>query len=115
MTDLYKSMPQSRWYFWDGGFLVAGYSKGVVPPHSHHAIQMVVSANSAFRLRIADGEWKEYPAGAILPDVEHSLDSNGLGALLLIDPESREGRWLQTSLKAPISAMLPDRLKAARA
>jgi AraC family transcriptional regulator len=114
MTDLYKGMPQSRWYFWDGGFLASGYSKGVVPPHTHHAIQLAVSANSVFRLRTTDGDWEDYPAGAILPDVEHSLDSDGLGCLLLIDPESREGRWLQASLKAPISAMLPDRVEAAR-
>ena len=114
MAD-YKGMPQSRWYFWDGGFLAVGHSKGVVPLHTHHAIQLAVSVTQPFRLRTSDGDWKDYPGGAVKSDIEHSLDSDGLGCLLLIDPESREGRWLQSCLKEPITPMLADRVEPARA
>jgi AraC-like DNA-binding protein len=108
-------MPRSRWYFWDGGFLAAGYSTGVVPPHTHHAIQMAVVADGVARLRTEDGDWREYAAAAVQSDVAHSLETSGtLGGLLLIDPESREGRWLQSCLKEPISSMLPERIEAAR-
>ena len=116
MTDLFKSMPKSRWYFWDGGFLAVGFSTGVVPPHSHHAIQLVASATSAVRLRLEEGDWEDYSAAAVKSDVEHSLETIGeLGCLMLIDPESREGRWLQSCLKDPITPMIADRIQPTRA
>src|SRR5688572_18882013 len=111
MTDLYTGMPTSRWYFWDGGFLAIGLSKGVVPPHAHHAIQLCVSIDGAVRLKREDGEWRHYEAAAVLPDVTHTFDANNvLGCMVLIDPESREGRWLLSCLKEPISPMPPARL-----
>ena len=116
MTERYTGMPVSRWYFWDGGFLAVGYSTGVVPPHSHHAIQMCVGIEGPVKLRAGDGAWHEYDAAAVQPDVEHSFESLGtLGCMVLIDPESLEGRWLQSSLKQPITPMLPARLPEARA
>jgi AraC family transcriptional regulator len=115
MSDVFKGTPDSRWYFWDGGFLAVGSSRGVVPPHAHHAIQLVVAVSGTGRLRLADGDWQRFEAAAVLPDVEHSYDGDGVfGGMLLIDPESREGRWLCSCLKDPITPMPPARLADAR-
>jgi hypothetical protein len=43
----------SRWagtphcYLWDGGFAALGQSDGIVPPHEHQAIQIVIAVESA--------------------------------------------------------------------
>ena len=39
----YRWLSVPRWYLWDGGFLLIGRAQGVVPAHSHHAIQIVIS------------------------------------------------------------------------
>lgn len=115
MTDLYKGMPVSRWYFWDGGFCAIGQSKGVVPQHAHHAIQMCVAVEGVVKLKTAEHDWVSYDGAAVLPDVEHSFDSDvALGCMLLIDPESREGRWLRTCLKQPVSPLPAARLDVVR-
>ena len=36
-----------HWYLWDGGFAAVGRSEGLVPPHEHHAIQIVVAVEAA--------------------------------------------------------------------
>lgn len=106
----------ARWYFWDGGFLAVGRSRGVVPTHSHHAFQLVVAAEGTNKLRHNDGEWQEFEAAIVAADEAHAYDGEGvLGAMLLIDPETREGRWLRQSMMQPIQAMLPDRMAGARA
>ena len=35
------------WYLWEGGFAALGRSDGIVPPHEHHAIQIVVAVEAA--------------------------------------------------------------------
>ena len=39
----------ARWYLWEGGFLAFGKGDGIVPPHSHHAIQIVIAINGRGR------------------------------------------------------------------
>ncbi len=114
--ERFTGAPQIRWYFWDGGFLAVGLARGVVPTHSHHAVQMVVSLTGTPKLKGEDGDWQEYDAAMIAADVPHAYDSNGMdGAMVLVDPESREGRWLRQSSKQPIQPMHPDRIEHARA
>jgi AraC-like DNA-binding protein len=44
------------------------------------------------------------PGVVIRPDVVHSYDGNGaVGAMLFVDPESSEGRWLSASLREDIT------------
>jgi AraC-like DNA-binding protein len=113
--EKFTGAPDARWYFWDGGFLAVGTSRGVVPTHSHHAVQMVVSLDRAARFRHADEEWQLHEAAMVAPDVPHAYDGDGLvGAMLLIDPESREGRWLLQSQKQPIQPMHASRIEYAR-
>src|SRR5688500_1643880 len=112
----YTGSAETRWYFWDGGFLAAGTGKGVIAEHAHHAIQLWVSIAKPSLLKHADGEWHEYVAGMVGADVVHSYDPNEmLGVMLLVDPESREGKWLKASMKGPVQAMLESRIAETRA
>src|SRR5688500_1003473 len=111
MADRFKGTSESRWYFWDGGFLAVGRSDGEVPPHSHHAIQMVACVERTVRLKTKIEEWQHYEAVAVKSDVVHSFDGAGfLVVQLLIDPDSREVRWLQTCLKEDVTRMIPSRI-----
>lgn len=104
---------QPRAYFWEGGWIGIGRGEGVVPPHAHHAVQVTLSLDLPVRMREGDdGEWLEGQGTIVLPDVTHSLDAtNVLAALLFVDPESREGRWLRRSLSAPITTIPPERFE----
>ncbi|MGP1682996.1 MAG: hypothetical protein ACTS8S_11780, partial [Giesbergeria sp.] len=97
-----------RWYLWDGGFLALGRSEGVVPPHAHHAIQIVISIDGAASIRGSRGDWRSGRGIIVRPDARHSYNGQGsLGAMLMLDPESAEGTWLRTALVQEIT-LLPD-------
>jgi len=97
-----------RWYLWDGGFLALGRSQGVVPPHAHHAIQIVISIDGMAGIRGARGDWRCGQGIIVRPDAVHSFDARGsLGAMLMLDPESSEGTWLRKALLQDIT-LLPD-------
>jgi AraC family transcriptional regulator len=100
-----------RWYLWDGGFLLFGQSVGLVPPHAHHAIQIVITVEGDVSIRGKRGDWQSARAVIVRPDVEHSFDGGGaLGAMLFVDPESLEGAWLQMSLRRDITVVPPTRV-----
>ncbi len=114
--ERYTGSMDVRWYFWDGGFLAIGRARGVVPTHAHHAVQLVLALEGQSRIRYDEQEWQLCDAAMVAADQPHAYDGNGMnGAMLLIDPETREGRWLQQSMKTPIQHMHPDRLPQARA
>ena len=93
-------------YFWDGGWIGVGASMGIVPVHSHHAVQVTLGIEGGVRFRTPDTEWVDCDAAAVLPNAPHSFDGMGsVVAMLFIDPECREGRWLRQSLRAPITAI----------
>jgi AraC-like DNA-binding protein len=97
------------WYLWDGGFLALGRSEGIVPPHEHHAIQIVLTVEGTVRIRGAHGDWRDARGVIVRPDVVHSYDGNGaVGAMLFVDPESTEGAWLRASLRDDIT-VVPER------
>lgn len=101
------SSPSARWYLWDGGFLAVGKSNwGVIPPHSHHAIQIVVAIDGDMAMMGARGDWWTGRGIIVRHDVEHSYDGKGaLGAMIFVDPESSEGVWLQTALTDDITVV----------
>lgn len=97
-----------RWYLWEGGFLAVGRSSGLVPLHAHHALQIVLTFEGTALVSGADEVWHPSRGFIVGQDVEHSFDGNGMiGAMLFVDPESREGLWLRASLRDPIT-MLPE-------
>ncbi len=102
-----------RWYVWDGGFLALGRARGVVPPHSHHAIQIVLALEGEVAVQGKDDAQRAGRGVIIAPDVEHSYDSQGsLGAMLFVDPESTEGIWLRSSLREKITWVPGQRVAA---
>lgn len=102
-----------RWYLWDGGFLALGRSSGVIQPHAHHAIQIVISIDGSASIRGVRGDWRSGRGIIVRPDAVHSFDARGsLGAMLMLEPESIEGTWLRASLAEDIT-LLPDTAFAA--
>ncbi|HEX2204554.1 MAG TPA: AraC family transcriptional regulator [Longimicrobium sp.] len=104
---------RARWYLWDGGFLTLGRTRFVVPPHEHHALQVTIGLDGPIGLRVPDAEWQVFPGGMVAPDVPHEL--NGMGTLLAIifvDPETHEGRWLRRAVRAPVGEIPAPRLEA---
>src|SRR5690242_2830675 len=96
------------WYLWDGGFAALGRSEGIVPPHEHHAIQIVLTVEGRVGIVGKSGDWRMTPGLIVRPDVVHSYNGNGaVGAMVFVDPESAEGVWLKTSLREDIT-IVPD-------
>jgi AraC family transcriptional regulator len=109
----YRWLSVPRWYLWDGGFLLIGRAKGVVPAHSHHAIQIVISLDEPCAIRGHQEDWRHGRGLVVRPDAVHSFDCNGaFGAMLFVDPESSEGVWLQTLLAQDITIVPDARLTA---
>ncbi len=101
-----KGQDAPRWYLWDGGFLALGRSEGVVRPHAHHAIQIVISIDGAAGIRGARGDWRSGRGIIVRPDVRHSYNGQGsMGAMLMLDPDSTEGTWLRSALAQEITLL----------
>jgi AraC family transcriptional regulator len=102
-----------RWYVWDGGFLALGRAHGIVPPHAHHAIQIVLALDGEIAACDSDHRWRSGRGLIIGPDIEHSYDSrDAFGAMLFVDPESTEGVWLRASLRDEITMIPAPRVAA---
>ena len=103
-----------RWYLWDGGFLAVGRAEGVVPPHAHHAVQLVIGIDGDVAGKGKHGDWRFGRALAVPPDIEHSFDGRGsAAAMLFVDPESREGVWLRSSFKRDVAFVPAERVASA--
>ena len=102
-----RSSASARWYLWDGGFLAIGKSDwGVIPHHSHHAIQIVVAIEEEVAIAGAGGDWRTGRGIIVRHDIEHSYDGKGAtAAMIFVDPESYEGAWLQTALIEDITVV----------
>ena len=102
-----------HWYLWDGGFLLVGRGHGVVPPHAHHAIQIVIAIDGQVGIQGQRGGWRMCRGAIIRQDVVHSFNPNGaLEAMLFVDPESAEGAWLRSALRDDITVVPEARLLA---
>jgi AraC-like DNA-binding protein len=100
-----------RWYLWEGGFLVIGRAGGEVPAHSHHAIQIHLTTGGSVAVRAGGAPWREAGGVIVRADVEHAFNANdAAGALIMIDPESAEGTWLQGALVEDVTLVPPARL-----
>ena len=82
-------------YLWNGGSLLIGRSTGATGEHSHHAIQIALSAERPIRFRVDRDSWSEYDGALITPNLRHVFDGGTqLVAHVFVEPESREGRAL---------------------
>ena len=84
-----------------------------MPPHAHHAIQIVIALDGTAAICGSAGEWHEARGIVVRPDAEHSFDCNAaLGVMVFVDPESSEGAWLSTSLRQDITIVPESRLES---
>ena len=117
--ERHPGWPDARWYYWDGGFLNVSPTPttSTIPRHSHHAIQLWVGIEGIGRLQHgASEEWHEYQAAVVNADEPHAYNPVELiGIMIMVDPESREGRWLASSLNAPVQPLLASRLSETQA
>lgn len=78
-----------------------------MPPHSHHAIQIVITTQGEAGINAGDG-WLSGRGIIVPPDVVHSYSGQGaFGAMLFVDPESIEGTWLRSTIADRIT-IVPD-------
>lgn len=107
----YRWLSVPRWYLWEGGFLLIGRGDGVVPPHLHHAIQIVIAFDGEVAIAGQESPWCQGAGVVVQADVVHSFNAQGVvGAMLFVDPESAEGVWLRSSLTEDISIVPAARL-----
>jgi AraC-like DNA-binding protein len=85
---------------WDGASLwlleAEGESAGT-DYHAHHAIQITLSLEGRFELRTA-AESLSGPAVAVAADAAHIFQASGRVAFLFVEPESRDGLAIASSL-----------------
>ena len=102
-----------HWYLWDGGYLLIGRANVVVPPHEHHAIQIVYAIDGEVGIKGKRGDWRMCRGLIVRSDVVHTFNANGaLEAMVFVDPESIEGAWLRSGLRDDITIVPDARLKA---
>ena len=102
---------EPQWHLWEGGFLLIAQAGGVVPAHAHHAIQVVIALDNHVAICGEHGDWRMGRGVIVKPNVVHSFDACGvLGAMLFVDPESREGIWLQQAIAEEIAIVPEERL-----
>ena len=86
-----------RFVSWDGGCLLIGESRDVFPLHAHYAIQIAFCSEPGIRFRPSDAApWTAYGAALVPSRQPHAMDatSGPYSAVLLVEPETREGRAL---------------------
>jgi AraC family transcriptional regulator len=82
---------------WEGGCVMIGKSFAPIPMHAHYAIQVAFGPRRGIRFRTDERDpWTEYDAVIIPSRNPHAMDSTGIdhGAVLLIEPETPQGRAL---------------------
>lgn len=85
------------------GFAVFVGRRAVTPPHSHRAVQLVVSAKSSFELRTV-GTLPRFAEIALIPSGSpHGLEADSAVAILLVDSDGPRGRRLDALAGAPLS------------
>jgi AraC family transcriptional regulator len=104
---------------WDGGCLFIGSAGGVVPVHTHYAIQIAFGSEPGIRFRSGEHEqWTEYGGAIVSSRQPHAMDVTRVRswAVLFVEPETREGRALtERYLRGGIAAISDDVLAGAGA
>jgi AraC-like DNA-binding protein len=99
---------------WDGGCVfLSRRAVNVVPPHAHYAMQIGFGSEPGIGFRSSEHEpWTAYDGAVIASRQPHAMDSTVVpfGAVIFVEPETREGRALTERFGAegisPLSADL---------
>ena len=96
---------------WNGGCMFVSRAMAVTPMHAHYAIQIAFGSERGIRFRPTEREeWTDY-GGVIIPSRQpHAMDATRVtfNAVLLLEPETREGRALTEHYLTGGIAALPD-------
>lgn len=98
-----KRVGAGQFMAWDGGCLFIGRHDRQLPVHAHQAIQLVVADEGDHRVRASEADpWVTYSVAAIPTRHPHSLDVTDAdyGAVVFVEPETREGRAITQRLLA---------------
>jgi AraC family transcriptional regulator len=96
---------------WNGGGMFIGSGAGVVAPHAHYAIQLVLGAPSGLRVQFGrNGEWQPCAAALLPSRATHAIDVFDCEwtAVVFIEPETSDGRALTSRLQGAMEALDPD-------
>lgn len=88
---------RGHFFAWDGGCILIGKHTGPVATHAHQAIQIVFGRDANILLRGSEkDDWIEHRLAIIPSRQPHSLDGTraSYGAVVFVEPETREGRAL---------------------
>lgn len=85
-----------RVLMWPGGSVWVSRQTGLVQPHAHHAMQLVLAPDQAILLRSAsDTAWQAVQAAIVMADRRHQLDGSGSDLVIIfVEPETTAGRAL---------------------
>lgn len=100
-----------QFFAWNGGCLFIGHHDRALPVHAHQAIQLVAARNGTHRVRASESDpWQTYAVAAIPTRQPHSLDVTDAdyGAVIFVEPETREGRAIAERFLANGSAEVGD-------
>ena len=103
--------PAAFLYIWPGQFLFVGRALDT-HIHDHHAVQMVISLDTPFRMRLDKDDWQTHRAMLIASDQPHECLADDSTILFLnLDPESKTARQIRTHyLEQDRFKALPDAL-----
>lgn len=98
-----------RIYLWPGGSLWIGHGGGRTQWHEHHAHQLAVVPEGAFRFRIErDAAWSSFEGAFVPSHCPHQFEADDTAmAHLFVEPESRAGRALSARFGDARVAPLP--------
>lgn len=88
-----------------------GTGAGVIAPHAHYAIQLVLGAPAGLRVQFGrNGEWRPCAAALLPSRATHSIDVFDCewNAVVFIEPETPEGRALTARLQGAMELLDPD-------
>ena len=105
-----------RFVSWTGGCLFVGDSVAVIPEHAHYSIQIAFGQQRGIRFQTNEG-WKQY-GGAIIPSRQpHAMDATrvGMSAVVMVEPETLEGRTLTKRYLQNGFAAMPEDILASHA
>lgn len=104
-----------QFFAWEGGCLFIGHHDRQLPLHAHQAMQLVVASAGNHKVRGTDHEaWTTYSIAAIATRQPHSLDvtASDYGAVIFVEPETREGRAIAQHCAAGITEVGTAALRA---
>jgi AraC-like DNA-binding protein len=115
-ADRTRARYEGDFVAWNGGCLFIGSGGGLIAPHAHYAIQLVVAAPSGLRVQSGRrGAWMPCAGALVASRAVHSIDVTACdwSAVVFVEPETPEGRALSARLAGEIE-LLEDAALASR-